>query len=645
MLGLCPHDFLWPRRAADGDYYQVCRLCGAEHKYDWEHMRRKRRTERTNAKPKSASAPVLWRSGASTGRKAAPPLSLLLELEPAHRVFFRNLADILLFRPTPSIPTTSRPAAFWPDVFVNPVVPWRRLLESLLCHTIAVAALFLLSQPWAQPEQSPRRVFHKSYVSYYTPSNSFPALRGSQSPVRARTRKQLEPARQAARQAMIKVAPERAGRSITPPDIKLPGAERPNLMASNLVAPAMPLAATRQSQLTVPAGPTWVVAPPPDVNQATSRRSGLPQASVVAPAPEVGGVSSRGPIATPSAVVIAPPPVVQASIRRVGDIDIGPSAVVAPAPRLPTDEQSVISGRARANLGGSVPMAVPPPPSVQRTGTLADGRASGLPGRGLQVVPPPPSVHDAGNPSGGRRASSLSGAGLQAVPPAPPVQEAGNSIGGGRANSLSGTGLQAVPPAPSVQEAGGSIGGGRANSLSGAGLQGAQPGPPGQNGRNPDGGGSQVAMNIPPTAVSPVPPSVIEKRLEPASEEVSLRLIGMALALPNSSYFSNYEVFIAEKRLRKDQAQLIKLVYVSLPYQRRLSEYSVDNSKVYKLRVSRDKTCDESLLQMTWPETDPHPDSHNAADSPALSPADRNGMLPCYRTTADDYRRAISRGH
>jgi len=151
-------------------------------------------------------------------------------------------------------------------------------------------------------------------------------------------------------------------------------------------------------------------------------------------------------------------------------------------------------------------------------------------------------------------------------------------------------------------------------------------------------------MNIPPT-ISSAPPPAIDKPREPASEEVSLRLIGMALALPNSSYFSNYEVFIAEKRMRKDQAQLIKLVYVSLPYQRRLSEYSVDNSKVYKLRVSRDKTCDESLLQMTWPETDPHPDSHNSADSPALSPADRNGMLPCYRTTADDYRRAISRDH
>jgi len=129
---------------------------------------------------------------------------------------------------------------------------------------------------------------------------------------------------------------------------------------------------------------------------------------------------------------------------------------------------------------------------------------------------------------------------------------------------------------------------------------------------------------------------------EPPTLEIPLRLIGAVLALPGSSYFSNYEVFIAERELGKNKAQFIKLVYVSLPYQRRLSEYAANKSAVYKLRVTRDRTCDESLLQMTWPETDPRPDSQHAADSPALTSKDRSGMLPCYRTTADDYRRAIS---
>ena len=151
------------------------------------------------------------------------------------------------------------------------------------------------------------------------------------------------------------------------------------------------------------------------------------------------------------------------------------------------------------------------------------------------------------------------------------------------------------------------------------------------------------ALEPPPSPVTDNPRQQAEAVREPATEEMPLRLIGLAMALPNSTYFSNYEVYIAERRLRKNLTELVKLVYVYLPYQRRLSEYGVDNSKVYKLLVSRDRTCDESLMQMTWPESDPRPDMHNAADSPGLTANDKKGMLPCYRTTADDYRRAISR--
>ena len=51
MLGRCSHEFSWPRRGADGDYYQVCLLCAAEYKYDWTSMRRTERVE--HAKPES----------------------------------------------------------------------------------------------------------------------------------------------------------------------------------------------------------------------------------------------------------------------------------------------------------------------------------------------------------------------------------------------------------------------------------------------------------------------------------------------------------------------------------------------------------------------------------------------------------------
>ncbi len=45
MLGRCSHEFSWPRRAADGDYYQVCLLCAAEYQYDWKTMKRIKRAD------------------------------------------------------------------------------------------------------------------------------------------------------------------------------------------------------------------------------------------------------------------------------------------------------------------------------------------------------------------------------------------------------------------------------------------------------------------------------------------------------------------------------------------------------------------------------------------------------------------------
>ena len=53
MLGRCSHEFSWPRRAADGHYYQVCLLCAVEYKYDWARMRRTERV--TETAPESAT--------------------------------------------------------------------------------------------------------------------------------------------------------------------------------------------------------------------------------------------------------------------------------------------------------------------------------------------------------------------------------------------------------------------------------------------------------------------------------------------------------------------------------------------------------------------------------------------------------------
>ncbi len=161
-------------------------------------------------------------------------------------------------------------------------------------------------------------------------------------------------------------------------------------------------------------------------------------------------------------------------------------------------------------------------------------------------------------------------------------------------------------------------------------------GPPGGGGPGPTGPLQQMDDDIPPGA--DLPPTADSPPPGPA-EEFPLRLVSLALPTQGSSFFSNYEVFIAERRLPKGHAQLIKLVYVFLPYQKRLSEYIQSNARVYTLRVTRDTSCDESLMQMTWSDSE-----QDFGDSNPFPGADRNSRLPCYRTTAEDYQKALVRG-
>jgi PilZ domain len=59
MLGRCSHEFSWPRRAASGEYYQVCLLCAAAYQYDWKTMRRGSRVD----EPIAETTPVRRRAG------------------------------------------------------------------------------------------------------------------------------------------------------------------------------------------------------------------------------------------------------------------------------------------------------------------------------------------------------------------------------------------------------------------------------------------------------------------------------------------------------------------------------------------------------------------------------------------------------
>ena len=186
MPGVCIHEFFWPLRAADGRYYQVCRRCGAQCEYDWTNLDR------------VAGEPETTLSGPSGSKVSGNPeaghrLSLLVELEPAHRVFLDNLADAL--RPTPPGANGLQTVPFWREVFFNSDIPWQRFAESMVCHMVGLAVILLLSRMWSS-EDFPRQrsMFENSHLTYYKPTGSFPALRGNRPRPRTVFRKPAESA-------------------------------------------------------------------------------------------------------------------------------------------------------------------------------------------------------------------------------------------------------------------------------------------------------------------------------------------------------------------------------------------------------------------------------------------------------------------
>ena len=370
------------------------------------------------------------------------------------------------------------------------------------------------------------------------------------------------------------------------------------------------------------------------------------QPAVIEPAPQVGAIARRRGIEGPKAGAVAPAPAIQrGSLGRAsygGGGDLMHVVVVGPAPELSSTRGT--AGSEGTGFGGTGAGVVPPPPAVPGSGNrrgTGDGGSSL--GSGFAAIPPPPSVDGRGRLTG-RGGDPAGGPGVGVVPPPPAVGGMGRA-GAGGGGGLGGSEWAAVPPAPSLGGAGGRPGFG-AGSLSGGSLA-AGPADPSNQGAGGESGDGASSGGSDPVAVAPQPSvdglneSNLDHGLSNVVEELPMRIVGLAFALRSTSFSSSYEVFIAEKDL-KGHKELIKLVYWFLPYQTRLSEYHPDASRMYKLRVTRDRVCDESLEHMTVSSTG-QAYAGSRLSSDALSTADPNMMLPCYRTTADDYQKATGR--
>nr|AUN36731.1 hypothetical protein [uncultured bacterium] len=255
-------------------------------------------------------------------------------------------------------------------------------------------------------------------------------------------------------------------------------------------------------------------------------------------------------------------------------------------------------------------------------------------GGGAAVIGPPPGMplHE----SAALRGMSLGTSG-NVVAPAPGLPMRDSSAGPGV--DMRGTASGVVPPPPTMAGSG-TLASARGNSLSGVGSQVAIPTPSLGGAGAIAGETRRAAMTISPTG-APLSPRKIEDPNGQVIPALPLRIIGLALALPSSSYFSNYEVFIAERRIAKEESQLIKLVYESRPYQRRMSEYDVSDARIVKVRVRRDASCDETAAKVLG---DHYPKLQTSSNTSTLGSIDADSVLPCYRTTVDEYRKAISHG-
>jgi TonB family protein len=330
-----------------------------------------------------------------------PDLRLLVPVEPRSRVFFRNLRDIFRPHELPPLAIESAPAAFWPDVFVHRGLPWSRFFQSSVYHVLALALIWAGSRFFAlQPHAIPQTLLTHADVVYYTPSEYLPPLDTRRSdPAPAR---HADPEYSA--QPVISLPPEASNRSqtiVAPPRLQLPhDVALPNIIALSgdpklPIAPAPAVPVSQISRL-APQMERSIIAPPPtaerDIQQSAQKTLQAPQPSVIAP----------------------PPALDAASNRRVGELNIGHSTVIAPAPQLSVDAQRTIPG-GRSALHARSPEVIAPPPALGASGRSRSG--GGMIALNLHPAVGAPPAPPAGNrrgtfaatPDGHRGASGTPG--------------------------------------------------------------------------------------------------------------------------------------------------------------------------------------------------------------------------------------------
>ena len=348
------------------------------------------------------ATPESARRGGPPDRDFRPP-ALLCELEPWHRVFFRNLGDVLLRRQPPPVETTAQPVALRPEYFIRTGIDAYRFAESYAGHIAFVIVVYLVcTLPLFNRPLKLQSPFENTKIEYYPVSEYLP-------PINTASKASVKPRQGApklARQEILSVPPEPDNNHqtiVTPPKVKLNhDVPLPNIVAWTPIPAAQPIAASARpvSQLKVPQFDPQVVAPAADVSQLKSKLQlpTLPQLSVV-----------------------EPPLSPEQLKRQKGELNMAQMQPQVEAPRLPVPAQRA------SGAGDNAAANIPPPanvqnlPAAQGQGQLIALGLSPAEVRGPITVP-------SGNRSGEFHASP---GGKPDAPGTPNVVGSGNNASGG----------------------------------------------------------------------------------------------------------------------------------------------------------------------------------------------------------------------
>jgi TonB family protein len=341
-----------------------------------------------------------------------PEFRLLIPAERWSSVFIENLRNLFHPNDQPPLHLQSTPANFWDDVFIERELPWRRFLESGGYHVLAIVLILAGSRFLAlQPHVTPQSTFNHAEVVYYSPSEYLPPLdtRRSHSAHAQRADPELSA------QPIISVPREANNHSqtiVTPPSVRL----QREVALPNTVAwtdkPQMPIAP----------------APAVPVSQIT-RLAPQMQHSVIAPPPSVDNTSQKTAQSLQPSVIAPPPSVETASNRRLGELNIGHSAVIAPAPQLSLDEQRTASGR-HSTLARQSAQVIAPPPSVAASGGSRSG--GGVVALSLHPAVGAPAVPVAGNRRGSFAATPEGHRGASGTPGSSTGTSSNEGVSGGK---------------------------------------------------------------------------------------------------------------------------------------------------------------------------------------------------------------------